>query len=90
MRYYSVFLRKRKGGAVYKVDVIEKNWGHFWIQRSRVSQKQLSHVTQRKVCFPVLSDIVSNTVTVMHFNLKNGIFCLKLIHLPNVLNSCGE
>ena len=44
---------KRKGYPVdQKLDVIEKNGGHFRIQRPKVSQKQVSDVTQQKLCSP--------------------------------------
>lgn len=33
--------------------MIEKTWGHFWIQGPKVSQKQVSDRTQRKLCSPV-------------------------------------
>ena len=51
-----VFETKRGYPVAQKVDVIEKNWGHFWIQRPKVSQKQVSDLTQRKLCSPVLFD----------------------------------
>ena len=50
-----VFETKQGYPVAQKVDVIEKNWCHFWIQRPKVSQKQVSDLTQRKLCSPVLS-----------------------------------
>ena len=48
-----VFETKRGYPVAQKVDVIEKNRGHFWIQRPKVSQKQVSDLTQKtKNCVP--------------------------------------
>jgi len=45
---------KRKGYHVdQKLDVIEKNRGHFQIQRPKVSQKQVPDLSQQKLCSPV-------------------------------------
>jgi len=42
---------KRKGYPVdHKLDVIEKNRGHFRIQRPTVSQKQVPDLSQQKLC----------------------------------------
>ena len=55
MQYFYGFFNKRK---VYHVDqtldVIEKNRGHFRIQRSKVSQKQVPDLSEQKLCSPVL------------------------------------
>jgi len=46
-----VVFYKRKGYPVaQKLDVIEKNRGHFRIQRPKVSHKQVSDITQQKLC----------------------------------------
>ena len=37
------------------LDVIEKKRGHFRIHRPKVSQKQVSDLSQEKLCSPVLS-----------------------------------
>lgn len=48
-----VFETKQGYSVAQKVDVIQKNWGQFWIQRPKVSQKQVSDLTQGKLCCPV-------------------------------------
>ena len=61
------FFYKRKGYPVdQKLDVIEKNRGHFRIQRPKVSQKQVPdlHCKSAKIVFP--------SVILMHmFPIKN-------------------
>src|SRR6218665_1558137 len=53
------FFYKRKGYSVdQKLDVIEKNRGHFRIQRPNGSQKQVPDLSQQKLCSPVLSTLV--------------------------------
>ena len=48
-----VFETKRGYPVAQKVDEIEKNWCHFWIQRPKVNQNQVSDLTQQKLCYPV-------------------------------------
>ena len=54
---HAVFLGvfyKRKGYSLdQKLDEIEKNRGHFRIQRPKVSQKQVPDLSQQKLCSPV-------------------------------------
>jgi len=55
MQYFYVFFYKSKGYPVdQKLDMIEKNRGHFRILRPQVSQKQVPDLSQQKLSFPVL------------------------------------
>ena len=54
MQYFYVFFYKSKGYPVdQKFDMIEKNRGHFRIQRPNVSQNQVPDLSQHaQIVFP--------------------------------------
>jgi len=53
---------KRKGYPVdQKLDVIEKNQGHFRIQSPKVSQKQVPDLSQQKLCSQCYADVLFYT-----------------------------
>src|SRR6218665_2402166 len=49
------FIKWKGYPVAQKFDVIEKSRGHFLIQRPKVSQKQVSDLSQQKLCSPVES-----------------------------------
>jgi len=59
MQYFYAFLLKGKSSmhVDQNLDVIEKKRGHFRIHRPKVSQKQVSDLSQEKLCSPVLSTV---------------------------------
>ena len=51
VQFFSYFLKKP---IVQKLDLIEQKWVQFWIPHPKISEKQLSDLTQGKLYSPVI------------------------------------
>src|SRR6218665_2610410 len=51
--FYGIFIKRKGYPLDQKLDVLEKNRGHFWTHRPNISQK-CARSTSAKLCSPVL------------------------------------